>query len=233
MLSGKICHSEKFAMQRNSIKCCLTRFVIQKSVHWKEHSTSSIAAKMSSFVYCLYLAKRTTVFWDQDCKCKPLPFDFPIGPDGLDHAGRRGGVVVEVVHVVVHVQRRHRHGALRQTLANWEERNERTLPGPRCSGHLHQWQGGRDPEHSNFQFMILPPLILLPLSVSLSLLKPLASLSSLSALSIIITSQVTASSRLSPPPWVPLDIPLKRCQKHLPLSSPLPLASLSSLSSLI
>ena len=27
-------------------------------------------------------------------------------------------------------------------------RKVRTLPGPRCSGHLHQWQGGRDPEHS-------------------------------------------------------------------------------------
>ena len=54
----------------------------------------------------------------QDCKCKPLPFDFAIGPDGLDHAGRRGGVVVEVVHVVVHIQRRHRHGALRRSFAN-------------------------------------------------------------------------------------------------------------------
>ena len=217
-------------MQRKSIKCCLTRFVIQKSVHWKEHSTSSIAAKMSSFVYCLYLAKRTTVFWDQDCKCKPLPFDFPIGPDGLDHAGRRGGVVVEVVHVVVHVQRRHRHGALRQTLANKEQgRSELYLALAAQAIFINDKVAGI----LSIQFMILPPLILLPLSVSLSLLKPLASLSSLSALSIIITSQVTASSRLSPPPWVPLDIPLKRCQKHLPLSSPLPLASLSSLSSLI
>ena len=48
---------------------------------------------------------------------KPLPFHFSVGPDGLDHARGRGGVVVEVVHVVIHVQRRHRHGALRQSFA--------------------------------------------------------------------------------------------------------------------
>ena len=84
--------------------------------------TSSIAAKMSSFVYCLYLAgKRWFIScvwmqWEFSERCQPLPFDFAVGPNGLDHARRRGGVLVQVVHIVVHVQGRHRHWSLKNKM---------------------------------------------------------------------------------------------------------------------
>ena len=85
--------------------------------------TSSIAAKMSSFVYCLYLAgKRWFIFcvWMQWETAKdanqPFPFDFAVGPNGLDHARCRRGVLVQVVHIVVHVQWWHCHWSLKNKM---------------------------------------------------------------------------------------------------------------------
>ena len=68
MLSDKICYSEK----------------------WKEHSTSSIAAKMSSFVYCLYLEKKQLYFEIKIANANLFHSTFPLAPMVLTMPGAGG-----------------------------------------------------------------------------------------------------------------------------------------------